>query len=56
LGSNKQALLAQHLQEPVPPQKHAFLDQYPFEHEVQLARAEPRLDLPFLDHQRHQER
>src|ERR1017187_9032267 len=53
LGLQQQPLLAQHLQEPVPPQPYPFLDQYPFEHKVQLARTEPRLDLPFLDHQRH---
>src|ERR1017187_1110802 len=52
LGLQQQTLLAQHLQKPVPPQPHPFLGQLPFEHKVQLARAQARLELPFRHHQR----
>src|ERR1035437_6995799 len=52
LGRQEQALLAQHLDEPVPPQHHPRLGQGPFEHKMQLARPQARLELPFRNHQR----
>src|SRR6266849_5738832 len=53
LGLQQQPLLAQHFKKPVPPQRHSLLYPNPFEHKVQLARAQAWLNFPLFHHQRH---
>src|SRR5580693_6528505 len=43
---------AQHLEKTIPPHLYTLFGQKPLQQKVQLARAQARLDLPFLDHQR----